>query len=172
MSRTAPPTTSAPAVFLAIGVLTVASFGASIALIAGAGRPTSTEPTPTPPIATAAPARTAAAQSPAAGRVRVVGTSGSSSAVGGGSHQVTFVWTLEGAREGDPVVLHFYAGNRSLGEQRGALDPTVFAFASGTFTLVTSQECSPGGWSAEIVRIRDLPTDGDSLATARAVTCE
>lgn len=86
-------------------------------------------------------------------------------------HQVTFVWILEGAREGDQAVVHFYAGTRSLGEQRGTLDRSVFSFSSGTFTVVTNLQCSTAGWSAEIVRIREMPIDGDSLATVPGVAC-
>jgi hypothetical protein len=173
MSATAPPTASASTVFIAFAVITAASFGASILLLTGAGRPGSAEPTPTrTPLVTQAPARTAAPQTAAAGaRVRVMSATGRSVAQEGGTHRVTFIWTLEGAREGDQAVVHFYAGTTSLGEQRGALDRSVFAFSTGTFTLAVELPCSSTGWSAEIIRIREMPIDGDSLATVPGVAC-
>jgi hypothetical protein len=175
MSATAPPTASASTIFIAFAVLTAASFGASILLLIGAGRSTSAEPTPTrTPVVTQAPARTAAPQTTAAAgaRVRVMSATGRSVAQQGGTHRVTFVWTLEGAREGDQAVVHFYAGTQSLGEQRGTLDRSVFAFATGTFTLAVELPCSSTGWSAEIIRVREMPIDGDSLATVPGVTCQ
>lgn len=164
------------AIFLGIIAVLLLSFGGAALVLGGAGRVASggTEATPTPQ--TAAPVRTAggaaAAATADASRVRVVSTNARSRAMSGGTqYEVTFVWTLEGARENDPVVLQFYAGTRALGQQRGTLDPAVFNFSTGTLTVTVAMDCSTGGWTAEILTVRGQPIAGDSEATAAGVQC-
>lgn len=165
-------------IFLGITLLLIASFGGSALVLAGAGRVSSGEPAPTATVTvTSAPARTAGAAATAtaataAGRARVVNTSARSRPIASGAqHEVTFTWTLQGAREGDPIVLQFYAGTQTLGQQRGALDPQVFNFSTGVLTLTATMDCSAGGWTAEILTVRGQPIEGDSDATAAGVTC-
>jgi hypothetical protein len=172
-----PPSAGPPlAIFLGILLLLIASFGGSALVLAGAGR-VSDEPDPTAtPTITSAPGRTAGAAATAtgaaAGRVRVVNTSARSRPIASGAeHEVTFTWTLQGAREGDQVVVQFYSGTQSLGQQRGVLDPQVFNFSTGTLTLPVTMECSTGGWSAEILTVRGQPIEGESEAKASGVQC-
>jgi hypothetical protein len=163
---------SAPAIFGALVAVLVLSVGASALLLAGAGRTVVAEPTVISAVPTnAARATSAAGPEAPSDRVRVVSASGRSTSTGAGSHRVTFTWSLQGARESDQAVVHFFVGNQFLGEQRGTLDASVFSFSSGSLTLTTEQECSPSGWSAEIVTIRGAPVDGDSIATVPGVAC-
>lgn len=170
-------TSGAPplAIFLGMIAILLLSFGAAALVIGGAGRVASggSEATPTP--LTPSPVRTpgaAAAATVDASRVRIVSTSGRSRAMtGGAQYEVTFSWTLDGAHENDPVVLQFYAGTRTLGQQRGTLDPAVFNFSTGTLTLTATMDCSTGGWTAEILTVRGQPIEGDSEATAAGVQC-
>lgn len=164
---------SAPAIFGTLFAVLLLSVGASALLLAGAGRMVVVEPTVISAIPTEAAARATAATAIGApsDRVRVVSASGRSTSTGAGAHRVTFTWSLEGARENDPAVIHFFVGNQFLGEQRGMLDQSVFSFSSGTLTLTTEQECSPSGWSAEIVTIRGAPIDGEGIATVPGVQC-
>lgn len=172
-----PPSAGPPlAIFLGLMLLLIASFGGSALVLAGAGR-VSDEPDPTAtPTVTSAPGRAAGtaatATGAAAGRVRVLNASARSRPIASGAeHEVTFTWTLQGASEGDPVVLQFYSGTQSLGQRRGVLDPQVFTFSTGTLTLPVTMECSTVGWSAEILAVRGQPTEGDSEATAPGVQC-
>lgn len=163
------------AIFAGIMVLALASFAASAFVLVGVGRVASVEPeaTPTAAAVTSAPARTAgAAATAAAGRVRIVSSTARSRPIANGAqHEVTFSWTLEGAREGDPVVLQFYRGTQSLGQQRGALDPQVFNFSTGVLSLTVTMDCSTGGWSAEVLTVRGQPIEGDSDAKAPGTQC-
>ena len=175
----APPSRgSALPAFVAVAGLVIASLGGPALVLAGVGRSTSAEagPSATPDAtsgATAVATRAAAgATTGATGRVRVVSATGRSRPIDSGAqHEITFSWILDGAREGDPVVVQVSAGNQSLGQQRGALDPSVFSFSSGTFTLMATLDCSTGGWYAEILTIRGQPVEGDSEATVAPVTC-
>lgn len=164
------------AVFLGITVLVLASFGAAALALAGAGRVAFSEPEPTAtPTVTSAPGRTAGAGTAAAapgGRVRVVSSSGRSRPVANGTqHEVTFSWVLEGAREGDAVVVQFQAGSRTLGQQRGVLDPSVFSFSTGTLSLTATLDCATAGWTADILTIRGQPVEGEGEATVPGVAC-
>jgi len=169
----APPLT----IFLGISAVLLLSLGAAMVVLGLSGRVASTEPeaTPTPNITAAAPARTAGTVATAvagASRVRLSNASGRSRAIGSGAqYEVTFAWTLEGARENDPVSIQFYAGTRSLGQQRGTLDPTVFNFSTGSLTLSVTMDCSTGGWTAEILTVRGQPIEGDGEAKAPGVQC-
>lgn len=177
-----PPSSGAQplALFAGILALLIVTFGGAALVLVGLGR-VSSEPEPTATL-TSAPFRTAApasgdaaatgAAAAAAGRVRIVSASARSRPIANGAqHEVTFTWTLDGAREGDPVVLQFYAGTRALGQQRGALDPQVFNFSTGVLTLLATMDCSTGGWTAEILTIRGQPIEGDSDASAAGVQC-
>jgi hypothetical protein len=177
---TPPPGGPPPvAIFLGITLLLIASIGASALVLAGAGRVSSDEPEPAEATATltSAPARTAGAAVTATtagttGRVRVVSATARSRPVAtGAQHELTFAWTLEGAREGDAVVLQFYAGTRPLGQQRGTLAPSVFNFSTGVLTLTATMDCSTGGWTAELLTVRGQPIEGDSEASAPGVAC-
>jgi hypothetical protein len=116
------------------------------------------------------PAATRSA-TPAPGPVRIAGVAGSAERVETGTYRVTFIWTLEGARNGDSVLLRFLAGTRVLTEQRGVLDATVFSSSTGQFTLTTSQECSVDGWSAQALSIRGLTPVGDAVSRVAGTTC-
>ncbi|MGH2378209.1 MAG: hypothetical protein ACRDGT_07000 [Candidatus Limnocylindria bacterium] len=158
-----------PAVFAILFTVLVASIAGSVLLLAGLGRFTPVEPAPvaiTPAPATAAPGQTSSA------RVRVLSAGGDSTPTDGDTHQVTFTWTLEGAEENDPVEVHFYVGNQLVGREQGSLDASVFSFSSGLLTLVTEQQCSPSGWSADLVTIRGALVDGDGIAQVPGVACE
>lgn len=173
-----PPSAGPPplVIFLGIMLLLVASFGGSALVLAGTGR-VSNEPAPTATrTVTSAPARTAGgaatATGAASGRVRVVSATARSRPIASGAqHEVTFTWTLQGAREGDQVMIEFFSGTRSLGQQRGALDPQTFNFSTGTLTLTVTMECSTGGWSAEILAVRGQPIEGEGEAKASGVQC-
>lgn len=164
---------AASAIFAGVALLTVVTLGPAILLVGGAGRaPQAEQEAETPPrTVIAATQPTPPRRTAPAAAVRVLSASGRSTPAEGGKHRVTFVWTLEGAREGDQAVVHFYSGTTSLGEQRGALDRSVFAFSTGTFTLTAELDCSPNGWSAELLRVRDAPVDGDAFATVPGVAC-
>lgn len=162
-------------IFLGISAVLLLSLGVAMVVLGLSGRVASTEPeaTPTANLATAAPGRTAGAAAAAGvSRVRVTNASGRSRAVGtGAQYEVTFAWTLEGARQNDPVSIQFYVGTQSLGQQRGTLDPAVFNFSTGTLTVTATLDCSTGGWSAEILTIRGQTIEGDSEAKAPGVQC-
>lgn len=161
------------AMFIGLLTLVILSIGTSALLLAGAGRLTTNEPaaTPAPPLVT--PGGTVAARATAAAeRVRVVSTSGASTPAGAGSHRVTFTWILDGARENDPIEIHFYVGGRLAGRETGTLSASVFSFASGTLRLVTEQQCSTGGWSADLVSVRRVLVEGDGIAVVPGVTCD
>ena len=164
------------AIFIGMMAVLLASFGGAGLVLVGAGRASTETPevTPTPTVAAAA-ARTAApggGTAPAGDRVRVVSASGRSRPMSSGTqHEVTFSWTLEGARANDPVVLQFYAGTRALGQQRGTLEPAVFNFSTGTFTLAVAIECSTAGWTAEILTVRGQPIEGNGEATVAGAEC-
>ncbi len=170
------PSTTAPLVLFAVAVLvSVLSFGGSILLVSRGARSDAPLATATPGISeaggTAALTSPPRAQSPAPAAVRVVGTSGSSEPISGNKHRVTFVWSLEGARDGDSAAVRFFAGSRPVSEQRGVLDPNSYSASSGRLTLVTSQDCSPDGWSAELASVRNQPPLGDSTARVPGVVC-
>lgn len=160
------------ATFLGLLMLVILSIGTSALLLAGAGRVISNEPAPTaaPPLvapgATAGPGAAASVE-----RVRVISAGGGTTPTGAGAHRVTFTWTLEGARENDPVEIHFYVGGRLAGRETGTLDPSVFSFSSGTLRLITEQECSTGGWHADLVTVRGVLVEGDGIAVVPGVTC-
>lgn len=168
------PAKGPPVLAMFVGLLTlvILSIGTSALLLAGAGRVTTNEAAATaaPPLVvpggTADPRRAASSE-----RVRVVSATGGSAPAGAGAHRVTFTWTLEGARENDPVEIHFYVAGRLAGRETGTLDPSIFSFSSGTLRLVTEQECSPGGWHADLVTVRGVLVDGDGIAVVRGVTC-
>lgn len=161
------------AMFLGLLTLVILSVGTSALLLAGAGRVASNEPTATaaPPLVapggTVAPGATASAE-----RVRVVSASGGSTPAGGGAHRVTFTWTLDGARENDPVEIHFYVGGQLAGRETGTLSAAVFSFSSGILRLVTEQQCSTAGWSADLVKVRGVLIEGDGIAVVPGVTCD
>jgi hypothetical protein len=159
--------------FLGLLTLMILSIGSSALLLAGAGRLEPTEPAATaapPLVAPGGTARPGAAAT--AERVRVVSASGDSTATEAGAHRVTFTWTLDGARENDPVEIHFYVGGRLAGRETGTLDASVFSFASGVLRIVTEQECSTGGWPADLVTVRGVLVDGDGIAVVPGVTCD
>jgi hypothetical protein len=161
------------AIFVGLLTLVVLSIGTSALLLAGAGRVISNEPAATAAPPLVAPGGTVAPGSAAsAERVQVVSASGVSRATEGGSHQVTFTWTLEGARENDPVEIHFYVGGQLAGRETGTLDASVFSFASGILRIVTEQECSTGGWHADLVTVRGVLVDGDGIAVVPGVSCD
>lgn len=164
---------SAPAIFATLLTVMLVSIGASALVLAGVGRAPAAEPAATLPVITAAPAATsrAAATEGAEGRVQVLSASGTAIPTGAGVYRVTFTWSLRGARENDPALVHFFVGNEFVGEQRGMLDASVFSFSTGTLTFVTEQECSASGWSAEIVTVRGEPVEGEGIATVLGVSC-
>lgn len=158
--------------FLGLLTLVFLSIGTSALLLIGAGRVTTNEPVATAAPPLVVPGGTADPRSAAsADRVRVVSASGASSPAGAGAHRVTFTWTLEGARENDPVEIHFYVGGQLAGRETGTLDASVFSFSSGTLRLVTEQECSTGGWHADLVTVRGVLVDGDGIAVVPGVSC-
>lgn len=158
--------------FLGLLSLVVLSIGTSALLLAGVGRVTTVVPATTAQPPLVAPGGTADPVSVAsAERVRVVSATGGSTPAGAGVHRVTFTWTLEGARENDPVEIHFFVGGQLAGRETGTLDPSIFSFSTGILRLVTEQECSPGGWTADLVRIRGVLVDGDGIAVVPGVTC-
>jgi hypothetical protein len=120
------------------------------------------------PAATSAPTR---APTPAPPGVRISGASGTAERLETGAYRVTFTWTLDGAREGDGVLLRFSVGTRIISEQRGTLDETVFTSSTGRLIVATSQECSAEGWSAELVSVRGLTPIGEAISRVAGVTC-
>jgi hypothetical protein len=153
-------------VFVAALVLASLTFAGSILLLT---RSTVVEAEPRPePAAIAAVARTAA---PASVAVRVTSATGAAERLDSGAYRVTFLWMLEGARDADPVLVRFSAGSRQLSESRGALDPSVYSASTGRLTLVTSQDCSADGWSAELISVRGQTPAGDRVARASGVAC-
>lgn len=169
----------APAIFAGTMIAALVVFGPALLLLSGVGRAEpEPEATSTPPIATTRPAATAAAATGAQrtpptadAPLRVVSTSGSATPQSGGGYQVTFIWVLEGAREGDPIKVQFYAGTRLLAEREGALDPQVYTFSTGTLRIVTTQECSAAGWQADLVGVRGRTPAGETLASVTGVSC-
>ncbi|MBM4433853.1 MAG: hypothetical protein FJ028_01860 [Chloroflexi bacterium] len=162
------------AIFFAVAAVTLLSFAGAWLVVSGAGRAVADADEPTAAPVAARPGRTAAAATAATlgDRVRVRGASARSRPIDTGArHEVTFIWTLEGARENDPAVVQFYVGTRALGQQRGTLDPGVFNFSTGTLTLTTSLECSTSGWTAELLTVRGHPVVGDGEAAAPGVQC-
>ena len=170
----------APAIFIGSLLAALLVFGPAILVLAGLAREApEPEATPTPHVATARPAPTVAAgapaqrtPAPAGGPIRVVSTSGSATAqAGGGGYQVTFIWVLEGAREGDPIKVQFYAASRMLAERESTLEPQIYTFSTGTLRLTTTQECSSSGWQADLVGVRGQTPAGETLASVAGVAC-
>lgn len=163
-------TAGQPAIVFVLALLLVSlSFGSAILLITRSAVDTdsSAESAAATPAATSAPRIATAAPAP----IRVLSTSGTAEPLAGGTYRVTFVWVLEGAREGDTALLRFSMGSRVLSEQRGALDDTVFASSTGRLTLSTMQPCSTDGWAAELVTLRGQPLAGDATARVAGVRC-
>jgi len=153
-------------IFVGVLILAMLTFGSSVALLTRVGviaSPDDEEVT-----ATIGPARTATA---APATVRVTAGPGTAVRLDTGGYRVTFIWTLEGARDGDSALLRFSIGSRVVSEQRGALDANVFSAATGRFTVTTAQECTADGWTAEIVSIRNLTPVGEATSRAAGVTC-
>lgn len=170
------PTPPAPPygllVFAGVLALTLLSFGTGLLLLSGATRMETTasvaRASPTSAARASAAPRTA---SPAPASVRVLSAAGTAEALAGGTYRVTYVWALEGASEGDPALLRFFAGSRRLSELRGVLDQRVFSPATGRLTVVATQDCSTEGWSAELVSIRNEPIVGDGIAKVPPAAC-
>ena len=156
----------------AVGIFAVALLFAALAFIGPIvllTRGSGVQAEPSPPFAPAT--TTLRPATPASAPVRIASASGSAERLDSGAYRVTFAWTLEGARVGDPVVIRFSAGSRQPTESRGTLDPSVYSASTGRLTLVTSQECSGGGWSAELISLRGQPPVGDAVARVAGVTC-
>jgi hypothetical protein len=151
--------------FLGVFLLTLVTFAAALVLLTRVGVVEAPDDDVT---ITIAPTRTAAA---APTTIRVTAGPGLAERLDSGGYQVTFTWTLEGAREGDSALLRFGIGSRVVSEQRGAMDANVFSASTGRFTVTTAQECTADGWSAEIVSIRNLTPVGDATSRAAGVTC-
>ncbi|MBM4421167.1 MAG: hypothetical protein FJ034_06220 [Chloroflexi bacterium] len=83
-----------------------------------------------------------------------------------GNYRVWFTWVLEGVAAGDAALVRAFAGTQPVGEQRVQLNATTFNPATNTFTISLTSPCSPSGWSAEIVSIRETRPDGDPTARA------
>lgn len=163
---------SAPVVFGALLFTLLVSTTASVLVFAGIGRtPAESDATPTPAVTLVSTPVDATAPAATGANVRVLNASGSSTPAEDGRHVISFTWALQGANENDEVALLIYAGNDLLGEQRGALDPSVFSFSTGRFTVTAELPCSPGGWSAVITTIRGLPIEGDSEAEIPGPSC-
>ncbi len=158
--------------------VTILSFGGLVLLVGTRAAPFGT---PSPQTTGAAISTTAARaavattsprqQTEAPQAVRVVSTSGSAQPLGGSNYRVTFAWVLDGARDGDPAVVRFFSGSRQVSEQRGLLSSNIFDPSTGTLTLVTSQECTSEGWSAELVSIRSQSPGSESTARVPGATC-
>ncbi|MBI2982634.1 MAG: hypothetical protein HYY42_00310 [Chloroflexi bacterium] len=169
----------APAIFIGSMLAALLVLGPAILVLSGVGRTAAEpEPTSTPSVATVRPAATAApgaaqrTAAPAGGPIRVLSTSGSAAPqAGGGGYQVTFIWVLEGAREGDPIKIQFYAASRMLAEREGTLEPQLYTFSTGTLRITTTQECSPSGWQADRVGVRGQAPAGETLASVAGVAC-
>ena len=160
------PWTSPLGIFVGVLLIAVLTFGASVALLTRVGTIASSDGEVA---ATTASTRAPATAVPAA--VRVTAGPGTAARVGTGEYQVTFTWTLEGARQGDSALLRFSVGSRVVSEQRGALDANVFSSSTGNLTVTTAQQCTPDGWSAEIVSIRNLTPVGELISSAPGVSC-
>lgn len=166
----APARASAPPppaiVFIAALVVVTLTLGSSIALLTRAGPLAVADVDEV--VRSAAPTRGGtAAPTP----VRAAAASGTAERLEAGTYRVIFLWTLEGARAGDSVLLRFSAGSRVLTEQRGTLDPNAFTASTGRFTVATTQECSAQGWSAELVTIRGVTPTGETTSRVSGVTC-
>lgn len=161
-----PRSRSAVGIFAAALLLAALVFVGPIIMLT---RGTGVEAEPSPSLAPAA--TTFRATTPGAAAVRIASASGSAERLDSGAYRVTFAWMLEGARAGDSAVIRFSAGSRQPTETRGTLDPTVFSASTGRLALVTSQECSGGGWTAELISLRGLPPVGDAVARVAGVTC-
>lgn len=171
------PGSPAPAIFVGSMLVAFLVFGPALLMLGGVERaPREPEPTVTAHAATARPTATGGAQRtspPANAPLRVVSSSGSTAPVAGGGsgQQVTFIWVLEGAHEGDPIKIQFYAAGRMLGEREGMLDPQVYTFSTSTLRIVTTQECSTTGWQADLVEVRGRAPAGETLASVPGVAC-
>jgi hypothetical protein len=152
-------------IFLGVLLLTLLTFAAALMLLTRVGAVVALDDEVTNTIA---PTRTATA---APATIRVTAGPGLAERLASGGYQVTFTWTLEGAREGDSALLRFGIGSRVVSEQRGALDANVFVASTGRFTVTTAQECTADGWSAEIVSIRNLTPVGEPTSRVAGVTC-
>lgn len=152
-------------IFLGVLLLTLLTFAAALALLTRVGAVEAPDDDVT---ITIAPTRAATA---APATIRVTAGPGVAQRLDSGGYQVTFTWTLEGAREGDSALLRFGIGSRVVSEQRGAMDANVFSASTGRFTVTTAQECTADGWSAEIVSIRNLTPVGEPTSRAAGVTC-
>lgn len=153
-------------IFVAAFIATSLTFGSSIALLTRSAP--RAEAVAEDGARTAAPAQAVRAVATSA---RVTAAAGTSERLEAGTFRVTFKWSLEGARVGDPVVVRFSVGSRILTEQRGTLDASVFSPATGILTLPTTQECSTEGWSAELVTIRGGSAVGETTSRVPGVTC-
>jgi hypothetical protein len=162
-AQPAPRPRSVPGVvhFVSALIVVTLTFGGSIALMTrGAG---STE-VADPVTRTSAPLATAAATT-----IRVAAGDGTAERLPAGTYRVTYTWTIDGARDGDAVLIRFAVGNRVLSEQRAALDPNIFS--SGKLTIATEQDCSAQGWSAEILSVRGVAPVGDFVSRVAAANC-
>lgn len=159
-------------IFTGVLGLTFLSLGSAVLVLSGA---TKADTTTASNISTtsraASPAAGARTASVAPAAVRVTSASGSAGTLGGSTYRVSFVWALDGAKEGDVVLVRVFAGTRLLSELRGALDQSVYAAATGRLTIATSLDCSADGWSAELVSVRDQPISGDGTAKVAGVAC-
>jgi hypothetical protein len=153
------------AIFAGALLLATVTFGSSLGLLVRSDPLGAVEEVPP---ATSAPTR---APTAAASPVRVSGASGTAERLDTNLYRVTFTWTLDGAREGDSVLVRFSVGTRIISEQRGTLDAAVFTSSTGRLIVATSQECSAEGWSAELVSVRALTPVGDAISRAAGVTC-
>ncbi len=164
------PAAATPAivVFALATALLVASFAAPVLLLTRSALPRdeAVESAANVTAARAAPART-----PAPAAVRVQSAAGTAELISGSTYRVTFLWTLDGARDGDTIIVRFAVGDRVVREQRGALDPAVFTSATGRLTIPTQQECATEGWAAELVAIRGQPPQGDAISRVAGVRC-
>jgi hypothetical protein len=153
-------------IFIAALIVVTLTLGSSIALLTRSGPLAVVDEDEL--VRSPAPTRTgAAAPTP----VRVAAASGNSARLEAGTYRITFLWTLDGAREGDSMLVRFSAGSRALTEQRGRLDPNLFTASTGRLTFATTQECSAEGWSAELVTIRGVAATGETTSRVPGVTC-
>ena len=171
VTSVAPARASAPPpaaiIFTAALVVVTLTLGSSIALLTRAG-----------PLAVADVDEVVRSTAPTRGGtaaptpVRAAAASGTVERLEAGKYRVIFLWTLEGARAGDSVLLRFSAGSRVLTEQRGTLDPNSgFTASTGRFAVATTQECSADGWSAELVTIRGVASSGETTSRVSGVNC-
>jgi hypothetical protein len=153
------------AIFAGALLLATVTFGSSLGLLVRSDPLGAVDEIPA---ATSAPTRAPTAP---ASPVRITSASGTAERLGTNLYRVTFRWTLDGAREGDSVLVRFSAGARIISEQRGTLDAAVFTSSTGNLIIATSQECSAEGWSAELLSLRALKPVGDAISRATGVTC-